>query len=213
MALTADPVSTGVVDLVFRRTYAASPARVWAAWTDPARFARWFGPHDATMDPCELDVRPGGRLFFCHRHPAFGEVWVRGAYLVVEPPVRLVLAFEFADAAGHSQSREGFAGLCANATKQNAFMQMRSARVTRHLSSRRSAPTFLSNPWRTSSRASALIFPFATTTRWLMRMGGTNLFFQWWWDHASIRLDRTAGLGLCLRVGLREAVTRPMCTI
>ena len=110
MALTADPVSTGVVDLMFRRIYAASPARVWAAWTDPARFARWFGPHDATMDPCELDVRPGGRLFFCHRHPAFGEVWVRGAYLVVEPPVRLVLAFEFADAAGHSQSREGFAG-------------------------------------------------------------------------------------------------------
>ena len=110
MALTADPVSTGVVDLVFRRTYAASPARVWAAWTDPARFARWFGPHDATMDPCELDVRPGGRLFFCHRHPAFGEVWVRGAYLVVERPVRLVLAFEFADAAGHSQSRGGLAG-------------------------------------------------------------------------------------------------------
>ena len=89
MARTADPATPGVVDLAFRRVLAAPRDRVWAAWTDPARFARWFGPHDATMDPCELDVRPGGRLFFCHRHAEFGEVWV-GEH-------------------GHAKAREGFA--------------------------------------------------------------------------------------------------------
>ena len=109
MARTADPVSTGVVDLVFHRVLAASPARVWAAWTDPARFARWFGPHGAAMDPCEIDVRPGGRIFFCHRHAEFGDVWVGGEYVAVEPPRRLVFWFEFADELGHAQAREGFA--------------------------------------------------------------------------------------------------------
>ena len=109
MARTAEPVTPGVVDLSFRRVLAAPRERVWAAWTDPARFARWFGPHDATMDPCELDVRPGGRLFFCHRHAQFGEVWVGGEYVVVEPPHRLVVLFEFADEHGHAKEREGFA--------------------------------------------------------------------------------------------------------
>lgn len=61
---TPDP---GVVDLTFRRQLAAPRTAVWAAWTEADRFARWFGPHGSTMDPCELDARVGGRMFFCHR--------------------------------------------------------------------------------------------------------------------------------------------------
>lgn len=110
MAPTADlPATAGVVDLTFRREYAASRDIVWAAWTEAGRFARWFGPHGATMEPCELDVRPGGRIFFCHRHAAFGEVWVRGEYLVVEAPRRLVLLFGFSDPTGAAVDRDGFA--------------------------------------------------------------------------------------------------------
>ena len=30
------------------------------AWTDPARFARWFGPKGWTVERCEVDARPGG---------------------------------------------------------------------------------------------------------------------------------------------------------
>ena len=108
MSATAD-LSPGVVDLTFRRRLKAPRARVWAAWTEPAHFAAWFGPHGATMAPCELDVRPGGRIFFCHRHAEFGEVWVHGEYLVVEPPRRLVLFFGFANPDGTPGHREGFA--------------------------------------------------------------------------------------------------------
>ena len=110
MAPIADvPASAGVVDLTFRREYAAARETVWAAWAEPARFAKWFGPHGATMDPCELDVRAGGRIFFCHRHAGFGEVWVHGEYVAVEPPRRLVLLFGFANPDGTPGRREGFA--------------------------------------------------------------------------------------------------------
>lgn len=111
MALTADqPANAGVVDLTFRRRLPAPRALVWAAWTEAERFSQWFGPHGATMDPCELDLRVGGRLFFCHRHPEIGEVWVRGEYLAIEAPRRLVLQFGFANPDGSEGQREGFAG-------------------------------------------------------------------------------------------------------
>src|ERR1700712_3256804 len=41
------------------RTYPATPARVFAAFADPAQKARWFGPGDGVANP-ELDFRVGG---------------------------------------------------------------------------------------------------------------------------------------------------------
>lgn len=47
---------------VIERTYDASPARVFAAWADPAAKARWFaGPDDWESGAYELDFRVGGR--------------------------------------------------------------------------------------------------------------------------------------------------------
>ena len=44
------------------RTFAAPREVVWAAWTDPAQLAQWFGPRGLTSPPesIALDVRPGG---------------------------------------------------------------------------------------------------------------------------------------------------------
>ena len=49
----------GVIHSTFslERVYQASPARVFAAWADPAAKARWFSPHG----PHKLDFRVGGR--------------------------------------------------------------------------------------------------------------------------------------------------------
>ena len=47
---------------VVERSYDASPARVFAAWADPAAKARWFaGPEEWGPDELELDFRVGGR--------------------------------------------------------------------------------------------------------------------------------------------------------
>jgi uncharacterized protein YndB with AHSA1/START domain len=44
------------------RSYDAAPARVFAAWADPAAKARWFaGPDDWESGRYELEFRVGGR--------------------------------------------------------------------------------------------------------------------------------------------------------
>ena len=47
---------------VLERSYGAPPARVFAAWADPAAKARWFkSPDEWGPDEFELDFRVGGR--------------------------------------------------------------------------------------------------------------------------------------------------------
>jgi uncharacterized protein YndB with AHSA1/START domain len=47
---------------VIERTYEASPARVFGAWSDPIAKRRWFsGPEEWQQGPHELDFRVGGR--------------------------------------------------------------------------------------------------------------------------------------------------------
>lgn len=65
--------------LTLRRWFNASPAKVWAAWTDPTRLAQWWGPGTPEdMRVVELDVRVGGRFhvgfdFQGERHDVHGE--------------------------------------------------------------------------------------------------------------------------------------------
>ena len=51
-----------VSDLGFTldRTYAATPERVYAHFTDPELLASWFCPNPDLPTSCELDVRPAG---------------------------------------------------------------------------------------------------------------------------------------------------------
>lgn len=44
------------------RVLDAPQALVWACWTEPARFAAWFGPEDfhTPVESVEIDLRPGG---------------------------------------------------------------------------------------------------------------------------------------------------------
>jgi uncharacterized protein YndB with AHSA1/START domain len=82
-----------VSDLGFtlERTYAATPERVFAYFTDPDLMARWFCPNPELPVSCELDVRPGGAWRI-----VMGERWqVSGAYLEVAPPSRLVFTFDW----------------------------------------------------------------------------------------------------------------------
>ena len=110
MAAIADPrIAPGAAALSFHRLLAAPRRIVWAAWTEAERFRRWFGPHGSTMDPCELDARAGGRVYFCHHLDGHDPVWVLGRFLDVEAPRRLVFEFGFSDADGAPRPREDFA--------------------------------------------------------------------------------------------------------
>ena len=82
-----------VSDLGFTldRTYAATPERVYAYFTDPDLMARWFCPNPDLPTTCDLDVRAGGAW-----RVVMGEWVVSGSYVEVEPPTRLVFTFDWA---------------------------------------------------------------------------------------------------------------------
>ena len=62
-----------------------SPETVFEYFIDPEKHRRWMGAE------AELDARPGG----VYRVTFGPQVWVRGEYVTVEPPHRLVLTWGF----------------------------------------------------------------------------------------------------------------------
>jgi len=50
------------LDLVVERIIRAPRAAVWSAWTDPAKFAKWWIPAPTLCRVERLDVRSGGAL-------------------------------------------------------------------------------------------------------------------------------------------------------
>ncbi|WP_176556072.1 SRPBCC domain-containing protein [Rubellimicrobium rubrum] len=46
--------------LTITRWFRASPAQVYAAWTDPEALPRWFGPNGYSCEAHAKDLRVGG---------------------------------------------------------------------------------------------------------------------------------------------------------
>ncbi|HET9618824.1 MAG TPA: SRPBCC domain-containing protein [Pseudolabrys sp.] len=59
--------------LTIRRRFKAPPARVYAAWTEPAQIARWFGPGKVEIVDAVFETRAGGRFAIRARSPDTGE--------------------------------------------------------------------------------------------------------------------------------------------
>jgi uncharacterized protein YndB with AHSA1/START domain len=66
MAIKSSVVDAGLVtrpSLTLKRRLNAPPAKVYAAWTDPEKIARWFGPSQVIAGSvrADIDARIGGR--------------------------------------------------------------------------------------------------------------------------------------------------------
>ena len=57
-----DPAPFGTGGLTTTRIFAAPRERVWREWTEPDRFADWFGgvECEVPLATVSMDVRPGG---------------------------------------------------------------------------------------------------------------------------------------------------------
>jgi uncharacterized protein YndB with AHSA1/START domain len=79
--------------LAITRVFEAPRERVWREWTEPERFADWYGGPDAEipLDTVSMDVREGGEwratMFY---GPGRREIRWKGDYREVVPPARLV---------------------------------------------------------------------------------------------------------------------------
>jgi uncharacterized protein YndB with AHSA1/START domain len=78
---------------VVERTYGASPARVFAAWADPAAKARWFGGPEGTSE-FELDFQVGGREFNRGTGPNGQTYTYEARYQDVVQDERIVYAYD-----------------------------------------------------------------------------------------------------------------------
>jgi uncharacterized protein YndB with AHSA1/START domain len=82
------------------RHYDAPRRRVFECWTRAEHLAHWFGPAGFSIHSCEAEPRPGGRFSLCLRSPEGRDYWVRGAYLEVDAPGRIVIRCFADDARG-----------------------------------------------------------------------------------------------------------------
>ena len=92
-AMTDRPAADSPVDreLATWRLLDAPRARVFRAFSDPARLARWWGPKGFTNTFHEFDLRPGGAWRFVMHGPNGGDYDNESVFVEISPPVRLVL--------------------------------------------------------------------------------------------------------------------------
>lgn len=79
--------------LTIKRRLKAPPAKVFSAWTDPEKIARWFGPGETRSVHAEVDMRVGGRFRVDFTAADGEEHSVSGVYREVVPNQKLVFTW------------------------------------------------------------------------------------------------------------------------
>jgi uncharacterized protein YndB with AHSA1/START domain len=79
--------------LTIKRRFKASPAKVYAAWTDPDKVKGWIGPSETKAKSVESDLRVGGHYRWLMVAPSGEEHDVRGVYREVVPNEKLVFTW------------------------------------------------------------------------------------------------------------------------
>ena len=79
---------------VIERTYPASPERVFAAWSDQATKAQWFGPGEKHAEAYSLDFREGGREHLSVPTPDGAVYSFDAVYADIVPARRIVHTYD-----------------------------------------------------------------------------------------------------------------------
>ena len=92
--MLAQPDLIAKPSLTLKRRLAAPPAKVYAAWTDAAKIARWWGPGEGVVvSHVEADARVGGRFRIVFGGPDGEEHDVGGVYREVAADEKLVFTW------------------------------------------------------------------------------------------------------------------------
>jgi uncharacterized protein YndB with AHSA1/START domain len=89
--------ATSGFEFIIRREFDAPLERVWTAWTDPERMAKWWGPKGFKGEIVKLDLRPGGICHYRLESPEGQEMWGKLVYREIMPLQRLMFIVAFSD--------------------------------------------------------------------------------------------------------------------
>lgn len=109
-------------DLIYTRVFDAPRDSVFAAWTEPEHFVRWWGPKDFTTHGCEIDLQPGGawRITMRSPEPDGQDYPLKGVYLEIAKPEHLIFTIDTTD---HPQSfHDQFNAHCGNPEERVILM-------------------------------------------------------------------------------------------
>jgi uncharacterized protein YndB with AHSA1/START domain len=80
--------------LTLKRNISASPAKLFAAWTEPKLLTQWFRPETGSQVLlAEFDLRKGGRYAITVRTSDGADHHVHGVYREIQPNERLVFTW------------------------------------------------------------------------------------------------------------------------
>ena len=83
------------------RTYPTTRETVFRAWTTTEAVKRWFCPVGYTIPEAKIDAREGGAFDLRMQSPEGESHWIRGRFVEVDAPKRLVIDMKVTDAKGH----------------------------------------------------------------------------------------------------------------
>jgi uncharacterized protein YndB with AHSA1/START domain len=81
--------------IVLTRVFDAPRELVFDALTRPGLLERWFGPPGWSLPVCEVDLSVGGACHFVMRGPDGREMKMRGVFLEIVRPERIVRTESF----------------------------------------------------------------------------------------------------------------------
>jgi uncharacterized protein YndB with AHSA1/START domain len=90
-----NPGLTAQPSLTLQRRLQARPEKVYAAWTDPEKIARWFGPSQVKVGSvqADIDLRTGGHYRIAFDMTDGQHHQVGGIYRDVVPNQKLVFSW------------------------------------------------------------------------------------------------------------------------
>ena len=92
------------LSLTVRRTYRATPERIFRAFTDPAELTRWFCPEQLTVPEADFEPTVGGKVRVVMEAPDGARHIANGVVREVRRPEKLVFTWQW------ESGMEGFTG-------------------------------------------------------------------------------------------------------
>lgn len=95
-------VETKERELIITRTFDAPPQLMFEMWTKCEHLMNWWGPKEWPMNKCNLDLREGGKWYYCMQGPNPGdEACGLGIYKEIRKHDKLVYEDYFTDKDGN----------------------------------------------------------------------------------------------------------------